>query len=87
MTARFPLSDDERAQMRQWLENWKVVGPLLEAERWAKLRAMTEAEAWEATRDVVALWQPDWRGDQGEALLLQQRVFRRASLQPARHDE
>lgn len=30
---------DEREQMRRWVENWKVVGPILEAERRADIRS------------------------------------------------
>jgi len=74
-----PLLDAEgRAQMKRWLENWKVAGPILEAERWDRLKAMTEEEAQRASQFVLELWQPDWHGDDGEELLLHQRVFARA---------
>jgi hypothetical protein len=72
------LSAADREKTRRWLENWKVVGPILERERADRLAAMTEAERQRRSRDVLALWQPDWRGDDGEGLLLQQRVFARA---------
>jgi hypothetical protein len=77
MTAPTPrvLDDDEREQLRRWLENWARVGPILEAERWERLRSMSNEEAVEATRRVLELWQPDWPTDDGEGLLLQQRVF------------
>jgi hypothetical protein len=52
---------------------------VLEAERWDRLRTMTVSEAQEATRRVLELWQPDWHGDDGEALLLVQRVIARAT--------
>lgn len=64
--------------MKRWLDNWRRVGPILEAERWARLGAMTDEEAQRATQDVLDLWQPDWVGDAGEELLLHQRVFARA---------
>jgi hypothetical protein len=64
--------------LKQWLSNWARVGPVLDAERWARLRAMTNPEAQEATRRVLELWQPTWHGDDGEELLLHQRVFMRA---------
>jgi hypothetical protein len=76
--SRPPLTAEEKAQMRQWLENWRVAGPLLEEERWERLRTMTEDEAQLATRRVLELWQPDWPGDNGEGLLLLQRVVARA---------
>jgi hypothetical protein len=74
-----PLLDaDGREQMKRWLENWQRVGPLLEAERWARLAAMSLDEAQRASRRVLQLWRPDWHGDDGEALLLLHRAFARA---------
>jgi hypothetical protein len=73
-----PLTPEERAQMKQWLDNWARVGPILEEERWARLATMTPEEAQLASRRVLELWQPDWHGDDGEELLLHQRVFARA---------
>ena len=72
-----PLDADGRAQMKNWLDNWKTVGPILERERWDRLAAMTDEEAQRASRWVLELWQPDWHGDDGEELILQQRVFAR----------
>jgi hypothetical protein len=73
-----PLDAETRVRLKQWLANWARLGPMLDAERWARLRAMTNQEAQEATRRVLELWQPDWHGDDGEELLLHQRVFTRA---------
>ncbi len=67
-----------RAGMKRWLETWKHAGPILEEERRARLRAMSEDEANQTVRWLLELWQPDWRGDDGEGLILQQRVFARA---------
>lgn len=61
--------------MKQWLDNWRRVGPLLEQERWDRLAAMTDEEARRVTAHVLDLWQPGWTGDDGEELLLHQRVF------------
>ena len=72
-----PLDPEARVQTKQWLDNWKRVGPILEAERWARLAAMTDADAARASLLVLELWQPDWHGDDGEELLLHQRVFAR----------
>jgi hypothetical protein len=74
------LDAETRARLKQWLATWSRVGPLLQEERWTRLRAMTTREAQEATRRVLELWQPDWHGDDGEALLLHQRVFMRGRL-------
>ena len=78
MPDRPPLTADERAQMKRWLDNWARVGPVLEEERWERLRRMTDEETRIAARQVWELWQPGWTGDDGEGLLLQQRVFARA---------
>jgi hypothetical protein len=64
--------------MKQWLDNWARVGPILEEERWGRLATMSPEEAQLASRRVLELWQPDWHGDDGEELLLHQRVFARA---------
>jgi hypothetical protein len=73
-----PVDDEARVQMKQWLDNWKRVGPMLDEERWARLLSMTAEEAQVATRRALELWQPDWTSDDGEELLLHQRVFARA---------
>jgi hypothetical protein len=39
---------------------------------------MTTEESQAASRRVLELWQPGWHGDDGEELLLHQRVFQRA---------
>jgi len=67
---------------RVWLRNWARVGPLLEQERWERLANMTPEEAQRAVANVLNLWQPHWRGDGGEGLLLFQRVFARARSNP-----
>jgi hypothetical protein len=73
-----PLTLEERAQMKQWLDNWARVGPILEAERWARVRALTDADAAGDAMRLWELWQPDWPTDEGDELLLHQRVFARA---------
>ena len=61
--------------MRQWVDRWKRVGPLLEAERWARLHATSEDDLRRQSLDLLALWQPGVAGDDGEAIVLQQRTF------------
>jgi hypothetical protein len=72
-----PPDSDARAQNKRWLDNWRRVGPILEAERWERLRSMTDEEAQTAKRQLLELWQPDRPTDDGEELLLHQRVFAR----------
>lgn len=71
------LSPEERQQMKRWLDNWKRVGPILEAERWERVASLTDEETQIATQQLLELWQPHWPTDDGEGLLLQQRVFAR----------
>lgn len=73
-----PSDSNARAQHKRWLDNWRRVGPILEAERWERLLSMTDEEAQTATRQLLELWQPDWPTDDGEELVLHQRVFARA---------
>lgn len=69
------LSEAERAHTRQWLAPWKRLGPILEAERRARIAALTDDEAWNESQDLLQAWQPEMTGDGGEGLLLQQNVF------------
>ena len=73
-----PLLDEQgRAQAKRWLENWKRVGPILEQERWDRVKALTDADAARDAIRLFDLWQPDWPTDEGEELLLHQRAFAR----------
>jgi hypothetical protein len=63
---------------RQWLDNWKRVGPILEKERWDRVKALTDADAARDALWLFELWQRDWPTDDGEELLRHQRVFARA---------
>ena len=69
------LNDDEREQIRRWLENWARVGPILEAERRARVAGLSDDQAWEESQALFRCWQPDMVGDGGEGLQLQQDVF------------
>ncbi len=69
---------DERARMKQWLDNWKRLGPILEQERWDRVKALTDADAARDASRLFDLWQPDWPTDEGQGLLLHQQVFARA---------
>jgi hypothetical protein len=73
------LSDDEREQMRQWLQTWQRAGQWLERERAEHLAALTDDAAWDDSLSLFAEWEPGMTGDDGEGLLLQQQVFARSS--------
>lgn len=67
----------EKEQMRAWVENWKRVGPELEAIKRRELRAMTEEEGTKrALRVMSARVKPRWR-DSSSGLIEQQRLFRK----------
>ncbi len=75
ISTRRPLTDDERAQGRRWLENWRIVGAILEEERAEGLRALTDADA---ARTAVDLWRfaRPGSGDDGEGLLSMKDLLR-----------
>ena len=69
------IVDDTSAATKRWLENWKRVGPMLDAERWRRLRAMGTGQRAIMTLDLLSLWQPDRPGDDADALIRVQRAF------------
>ena len=56
-----PFDDRARAQMKEWIDQWKRAGPILEARRVAELRALSEAEA--ARIAVELVWPMGTLGD------------------------
>jgi hypothetical protein len=73
---------DTRAHIKRWLDGWRHAGRVLDQERSDALVAMTDGGARQAAQRLFELWQHDWPSDEGEALLLQQRVFARAKRRP-----
>jgi hypothetical protein len=71
------IDDDTRAATNRWAADWKAAGPLLEAERWSRLKTMTDQQRARMTLDLLSLWRPGLRGDDGEALIRVQRAFAR----------
>ncbi|HEY7444935.1 MAG TPA: hypothetical protein VH701_21065 [Vicinamibacterales bacterium] len=80
--ANHAASDVGDGGMRRWLENWARVGPVLEAERWARLRRMTDDEARDLTRAVLALWRRSERDELGAELVTEQHWFMKAARSP-----
>lgn len=70
----FP-TPEAKVEARRWVDRWKVVGPILEAERWARLQTATDAELKQQAWDLLSLWQPGVASDDGEGIRLQQLVF------------
>jgi hypothetical protein len=81
---KIPIDAKTRAEMKQWLDTWKRVGPILDAGRWARVRALTDEEAWRESEGLFQLWEPRMTGDAGEGLLCQQAVFARARRREVR---
>ena len=67
--------DDVRAGLKQWIDTWRVTGPLLEQERADRISRMTDEEAQQQTRDLFALWRPSVLDDMGAELVTQQGWF------------
>lgn len=74
------LTKEDRAKMKQWLDNWSRVGPILDQERWNRLLAMSDEEVDREMFLVLALWQPDWEGDDADEILRHQAVFRKRRI-------
>lgn len=68
-----------REHIRRWFDGWQHAGRLLDQERSGALETMTDGEAQQAAQQLFELWQHDWPSDEGEGLLLQQRVFARVA--------
>ena len=81
-----PISDDELALMKRWVDQWKITGPELERIKREELRAMTEEEALLRVQRVMNSraanrWiRPDRRTSSG--LIEQQRLFARLRRVP-----
>ena len=77
-----PFDDEARAGMKRWVDEWRRVGPLLEARRVAELRRLSEEEA---ARIAVELLWPMARigeGDAGEGLTAMRDALRRLASRP-----
>jgi hypothetical protein len=72
-----PASDEEKRQLRHWIERWETVGPLLDDERWARLAAASETDLRLQAFDLLACCVPGRAGDDGEGLVRQQAVLAR----------
>lgn len=71
------LEARQKAEMREFVERWKMAGAVLDADRWERLGRATDLELNARAWDVLGLWQADLTGDDGEAICIQQRVFAR----------
>ena len=74
---RLMENTDKRAAMKQWAENWRRVGPILEEIRHAELCRMTDQEAAEAIGILseFALSCPNQQPRTTSGFVEQQRLF------------
>jgi len=75
---------EERARLREWIDNWAVVGRFLEEERLSRLQAMTDDEARQQTAALFELWRPSNVDHLGVELVTQQRWFLEAARRTRR---
>lgn len=77
-----PFDDEARSAMKRWADEWRRVGPLLDARRVAALRRLTEEDA---ARIAVELLWPMARvgeGDAGEGLAAMRNALRQLASRP-----
>lgn len=67
-TTGSPLNAEQRALTKQWLAQWRSVGPILERMRWTRLHEMTNTDASREALLVWGFWQRDWPSDDGRGL-------------------
>jgi len=74
-------TEQQWADMRRWVNNWKEVGPILEEMKAAELAAMTDEDsvrafnALDCDRDLI--WRSSDRAS-AEGMIEQQRLFMKA---------
>jgi hypothetical protein len=71
------MSEQEKAQIRAWCQNWKEIGPVLEEMRAEDIRAADTVQAMEILDDAFesAVWLNPPRPSSG--LIEQQAIFAR----------
>ena len=68
-------SPEWRAQAAQWVENWRIAGPLLEKFKREELRASDPRRDWEIIDSLLELGCRDIVYSQTTGLIEQQRLF------------
>jgi len=71
------MTDDEKQQLKQWVETWKRAGPELERFRYQELRSQTHEHSLAIVQDVLELGYQFARPRQTSGLVEQQRLFRK----------
>ena len=78
-----PFDDQARADMKRWLDVWKIAGPMLDDERVAGLRRLTATEAARIVVELLWPMVPVGGGDSGEGLVPMRDALRRMAAQSA----
>ena len=68
---------EKRQRERQWVRNWQVVGPVLEALRAEAIRRTDTALAIEQLSDAFESARREWSPPPTSGLVEQQRLFAR----------
>jgi len=77
-----PFDAESRAQTKQWLDNWKRAGPILEDIRVRELRQLTESESGRIVCEVLWPSVTPGGGDDGEGLTPIKNALRQLALRP-----
>jgi hypothetical protein len=71
------MDEQERQRMRQWVQNWEAVGPVLERLRAEEIRSSDTAKAIEQLSDAFESARREWSPPPTSGLVEQQRLFAR----------
>lgn len=63
--------------MTRWVDQWKIAGPMLDAERLAGLRRLTETEAARIAVELLWPMAPVGGGDDGAGIVPMKDALRR----------
>jgi hypothetical protein len=72
------MSEQEKAQIRAWIRNWQVVGPILEREKLDALQHVNTADAIEALDTAYKSARLHCKPRRTSGLIEQQRWFMRS---------
>jgi hypothetical protein len=74
-----PMTDEElRVKMKEWVENWKTLGPILEAERRERIRRSVTREEFAAFDGMALAALERFPNTPTSGLVEQQRIFMKA---------
>ena len=72
------MSEEERAQMKEWVERWKRVGPILERIKREELRRFRYEDSWHIADELLEMGCRFGTPRTTTGLVEQQRLFAKA---------